>query len=247
MTTNPTYFFLMVAVVAFLVGVAKSGFGGLPGTLATPLMALSIPTDQAIGLLLPILMFGDLFAVAFLWRRWDNKLILLLLPGAVVGVTIGTYFITKAPTETLRITLGIIVLVFTSYKLVEGRLLSRLNYNAQNWHGLLAGTVTGFSSALAHTGAPPVSIYLLMQEITPSVFVATSAFFFFILNWIKVPYYFYAGLFDFSRLWGIAWLMPMVPLGALLGKWMSDRFNQRTFERIIVGLLVIISLLLIFD
>lgn len=247
MNINPTYFFLMVALVAFLIGVAKSGFGGLPGTLATPLMALIIPADQAIGLLLPILMIGDLFAVAFLWRRWNNKIILLLLPGAVAGVTIGTYFITKAPTETLRITLGVIVLIFTIYKLVERQLLSRLKYKARNWHGWLAGTVTGFSSALAHTGAPPVSIYLLMQGITPSVFVATSVFFFFILNWIKVPYYFYAGLFDFSQLWGIAWLMPMVPLGALLGKWMSDRFNQRTFEQIIVGLLVVISLLLIFE
>lgn len=246
MTLELTYFFLMVALVAFLIGLAKSGFGGLPGTLATPLMALVMPADQAIGLLLPVLMLGDLFAVAFLWGRWNSRLILLLLPGAVAGVTIGTYFITQAPTEILRITLGVIVLLFTLYKLVEGRLLARLNYKAQNWHGLLAGTVTGFSSALAHTGSPPVSIYLLMQEITPSVFVATSALFFFILNWIKVPYYYYAGLFDLRQLWRIAWLMPMVPLGALAGRWMSDRFNQRTFEQVIVGLLVVISLLLIF-
>lgn len=247
MTVDPIYFFLMVALVAFLIGLAKSGFGGLPGTLATPLMALVIPASQAIGLLLPVLMFGDLFAVAFHWRRWNGRFILLLLPGAVAGVTIGTFFITNAPQDTLRITLGIIVLVFALYKVVEGRVLSQLNYQARNWHGLLAGTVTGFSSALAHTGSPPVSIYLLMQQVTPAVFVATSALLFFIINWIKVPYYYYAGLFDFQQLWRIAWLMPLVPLGAFFGRWISDRVNQRTFEQIIIGLLAVIALLLIFE
>ena len=237
---------MMFALVAFLVGLAKSGFGGLPGTLATPLMALVMPADQAIGLLLPVLMLGDIFAVIFHWLRWKSRLILLLLPGAVAGVTIGTYFITRVPTEVLRTALGIIILLFTLYKIFEGRLLANLTYTPRNWHGLLAGTVTGFSSALAHTGAPPASIYLLMQKVTPVVFVATSALFFFILNWIKVPYYYYAGLFDFSQLRGLAWLLPMVPLGALLGRWMSERIDQRIFERIMLFLLAIISLLLIF-
>lgn len=246
MTSSPAHFYLMVALVAFLVGLSKSGFGGLPGSLATPLMALVMPADEAIGLLLPVLMLGDIFAVLFHWRRWKGSLILLLLPGAVAGVTIGTYFITRAPSEVLRTVLGIIILLFTIYKLFEGRLLTHLTYMPRNWHGLLAGTVTGFSSALAHTGAPPASIYLLMQKVTPIVFVATSALFFFILNWIKVPYYYYAGLFDFSQLRGIGWLMPMVPLGALLGRWMSDRFDQRTFEQIMLLMLAVISLLLIF-
>ncbi|MBK5107995.1 MAG: TSUP family transporter [Anaerolineales bacterium] len=78
---------------------------------------------------------------------------------------------------------------------------------------IIAGTITGFSSALAHTGGPPVSIYLLLQDVTPRVFIATSAIFFFLLNWIKVPYYWCAGLFDFQQLWQIAWLLPLVPLG----------------------------------
>lgn len=145
--------------------------GGLPGTLAVPVMALVMPTDEAIGLVLPILMLGDVFAAALHWRRWDLRLVLLLLPGAVVGVTVGTLFITNAPTETLRITLGIIMLVFATYKVFERRILGSIKYIARDWHGLLAGTVTGFSSSLAHTGSPPVSIYLLMQDVAPDVFI----------------------------------------------------------------------------
>jgi uncharacterized membrane protein YfcA len=245
MFDNPPLFYVVTGFVAFLVGVAKGGLGGTLGALAVPIMTLVMPADRVIGLVLPILMFADVFAVGLHWGRWDRRLIILLIPGAVIGVTVGTLFITNAPTETLQKALGIIILLFAVYKLFERRILGSLEYVSRNWHGLLAGTVTGFSSALAHTGGPPVSIYLLMQDVMPSIFVATSALFFLILNWIKVPYYLYARLFDLNRLLGITWLMPLVPAGVWIGRWAADRVDKLTFERIIVGLLVVAAILLI--
>jgi hypothetical protein len=245
MTVEPVVFYIMVSIIAFMIGLAKGGLGGTLGALATPLLALVMPADQVIGLILPILMLADIFAVSFHWRRWNSKLVLLLIPGAIVGVTIGTFFITNAPTETLRTALGVIVLIFAIYKIFEGRIQGSLTYHPRNWHGLLAGTITGFSSALAHTGGPPVSIYLLLQDVTPRVFIATSAIFFFLLNWIKVPYYWYAGLFNFQLLWQIVWLLPLVPLGVWVGRWGASKVDKETFEWIITGLLVIAALLLI--
>ena len=245
MTVDPIIFYLMVALIAFMIGLAKGGLGGTLGALATPLLALVMPPDQVIGLILPILMLADIFAVSFHWRRWNTKLVLLLIPGAIVGVTIGTFFITNAPTDTLRTALGVIVLIFSVYKIFESRIQGALKYHPRNWHGLLAGTITGFSSALAHTGGPPVSIYLLLQDVTPRVFIATSAIFFFLLNWIKVPYYWYADLFDFQLLWQIAWLLPLVPIGVWVGRWGASKVDKGTFEWIITGLLVVAALLLI--
>jgi uncharacterized protein len=245
MTVSLPVFLVITAVVAFLIGLAKGGFGGTLGTLATPMMALILPADQVLGILLPILMFADIFAVTMHWRRWDFRLVWLLIPGSLVGVTVGTLFITNAPTHTLRVVLGVIVLFFTVYKLFENRIFASLPYRPRNWHGLLAGTVAGFSSALAHTGGPPVSVYLLLQDILPPVFIATSAVFFFLLNWIKVPYYLYADLFDLRALGQIVWLMPLVPLGVWVGKRFGDRVSKQTFDRIIVFLLAIAALLLI--
>jgi len=246
MEQNTTLFYLMTALVALIIGLSKGGLGGMPGALATPLMALVMPADQAIGLLLPILMLADVFAVALHWRRWNGRLVWLLIPGAVVGVTIGTYFITNAPTRTLQIALGVIVLLFAVYKIFEKRILGLFHYQPRDWHGMVAGTITGFSSALAHTGGPPVSVYLLMQDIPPGVFNATAAIFFLILNWIKVPYYWYAGLFNFQLLWQVAWILPLVPLGVWLGKQFSSKVNKETFDQVMVALLVIASILLIF-
>ena len=247
MPQDQLIFIVVTALSAFLIGLSKGGLGGMLGALVTPMMSLVIPVDQAIGLILPILMYADIFAVAFHWGYWKIRLILLLLPGTIAGVVIGTFFITNAPTELLRTALGIIVLLFAVYKLFESRILGSIKYQSRSWHGLLAGTITGFSSTLAHTGGPPVSIYLLMQDLTPRIFVATSALFFFILNWIKVPFYVYAQLFDPQRILNIAWIViPIVPIGVWVGKRVAIRVDKKTFERLILVLLLISGISLIF-
>lgn len=236
----------MTAIVAYMIGLSKGGLGGTLAAMATPMMALVMPTDLVIGLVLPILMLADVFAVVLHWGHWDKRIILLLLPGATIGVIVGTLFITNAPTGALRTGLGVIILLFAIYKMFEERIHRSLTYHSRSWHGLLAGTVTGFSSTLAHTGGPPASIYLLLQNLTPRVFIATSALFFMLLNWIKVPFYFYAQVFDFPRLLQIAWLLPLVPLGVWSGRWAAGKVNKQVFERVIVALLTFTALLLIF-
>jgi uncharacterized membrane protein YfcA len=85
-----------------------------------------------------------------------------------------------------------------------------------------------------------------MQKVTPSIFIATSAIFFMIVNWIKVPYYLYIGLFDFPRLFSVIWLAPILPLGVWIGKYAGERIDKTAFERLVVVLLVVTALLLIF-
>ena len=252
MTPSFPFLLALTAAVAFLIGLSKGGLGGVIGALATPLMALVLPADEVIGLLLPMLIIADVFALAAHWRRWEWRLVGLLIPGAVLGVTIGTFFITNAPTGTLRVLLAIIVLIFAGYKLIEGR-LNRAAGDSTNrlWGasgmGLLMGAVAGFSSALAHTGGPPVSIYLLQQKIKPRVFVATSALFFALLNWIKTPYYLYAGLFDFERLLSLAWALPFLPLGVWVGRAFVTRINRPVFERVVTVLLALTAILLLVE
>jgi uncharacterized membrane protein YfcA len=238
-------FYAVTGVVFFIIGLSKGGLGGTLGALATPVLALILPAEEVVGLLLPFLIVADVFALAFHWLGWDRRLILILLPGAIVGITIGTYFITQSPTEILRTVLGVIVLLFALYKLFEKSIFSRLVYRPRRWHGALAGTVAGFASALAHTGSPPVSIYLLLQEVTPKVFIATSVLFFFILNLIKIPYYLYARLFDADLLIRAVWLVPLLPAGVWVGKSAASKVSKERFDLIILFVLVATALLLI--
>jgi hypothetical protein len=247
MTDNIILFYLMTAFVGILIGVAKGGLGGLIGTLATPLMSLVMPPSQVVGLVLPMLMLADVFALSTYWKRWRIRLVLLLLPGGVIGVTIGTFFIKNASTELWRNVLAAIVLIFTVYKLVEKFIMRKLTYQGKDWHGVLAGLVAGFSSTLAHAGGPPVAIYLLLQKVPPIEFNASTVMFFAILNWIKVPYYVYAGLFDLHRMWQILWIMPVIPLGVALGRWLTDKIDRIWFERLIVVLLLVSGIILLLE
>ena len=131
----------MTAIVIFLIGLAKGGLGGTLGVLATPLMSLVMPADQVIGLLLPILMTADVFAVASHWQRWDRRLILLLIPGSIIGMLLGSFFIVVISPETLRRGIGVIVLIFVLYRLFERQILAFMQYKSRNWHGFVAGAV----------------------------------------------------------------------------------------------------------
>jgi uncharacterized membrane protein YfcA len=235
----------MTAIVILLVGLSKGGLGGSAAILATPLMALVLPADQVIGLILPILITADVFALASHWQRWDRKLVLLLIPGAAVGVLLAALFISSISPQALRHGLGVIALLFVIYKLFENRILGSMQYTPHNWHGWLAGSAAGFSSTLAHTGPPPIIIYLLMQNITPRVFVATSVLFFAVVNWIKVPFYFYIGLFDFKLLWQVAWLLPLLPLSVWVGKQLATKVDKGIFDRIIIALLTLSAVFLL--
>jgi hypothetical protein len=244
MAVNPAAYFTIIGLAVFLTGLSKGGLGGTMGALITPILALVMPIDQAIGLLLPVFIVGDAFALAAHWRRWDARIIWLLLPGGLVGITLGTFVLTSISPEDLKRAMAIFIFIFVLYRLFESRILNLLQYRARKWHGWLAGGVAGFASALAHAGGPPVVIYLLMQNLTPAIFAATSILFFAVTNWIKLPYYYQAGLLDLGKLLPLIWLAPLMPLGVWIGRRWAERINPVVFDRIIVVFLTITGIFL---
>lgn len=229
-----------------MIGLAKGGLGNTLVILATPLMSLVMPANQVIGLLLPILIIGDIFAVSWHWLHWDLKLVWLLIPGATVGTIMASFFVTSISPDMLRRGIGAIALSFVIYKLLEQRILNT-NYTPLGWHSFVVGGVGGLTSTLAHTGGPPIIIYLLMQNISPRAFVATSALFFACLNWIKLPSYLYLGLLDLNQLWQIAWFLPIMPLSVWFGKILATKIDKVVFDWLVVGLLGIIGVFLVFS
>jgi uncharacterized membrane protein YfcA len=242
---TPAIILLTAGVSTFLIGLSKGGLGGMAGPLITALMALVIPADQVLGLVLPLLIAGDVFAVSAHWKKWDRRLALLLIPGAIVGVTAATFFLTRVSAEVLQRALAIIILIFIVIKLVESGVSSPKFQQARGWFGTIAGAVAGFTSTLAHAGGPPITIYLLTQNLQPRRFVATSALFFMALNWIKVPYYLFAGLFDVNLIVRFIWLLPLLPAGVWAGKLLVQRVGKRPFEIAIYFLLLISAVLLL--
>jgi uncharacterized membrane protein YfcA len=108
---NTVYVAVVIAILGFMIGLAKGGFGGL-GALLTPILALVLPVAQAVGVLLPMLMFGDAFAVYMYWKEWDVDLVRQMLPAGILGAIAGTFLLSWLPPDGLRIAASGIVPVY---------------------------------------------------------------------------------------------------------------------------------------
>ena len=238
---------LFLALAALLIGLSKGGLGGpVPVSLTAPLLSFVLPVSKAVGIVLPLLLFADLFALWVYRGKWDMRYIRLMLPAGVLGVVMGTLLLATLDDETLRHTLGILTLIAVVYKLANDT-IRQLRYQPRNWHGVLAGWASGFGSSLANVGAPPFTAYMLLQpRMSPISFIGTTTLFFAIINALKLPGFLSSGVLNMSDLASVAWMMPIIPVGVYLGRRAIEHINPQVFERLLLILLFILSLVLIF-
>jgi uncharacterized membrane protein YfcA len=238
---------IIFAIVGILVGLAKGGLGGpVPIALTVPLLTLIVTAQEAVGLILPLLMFADLFALYFYWNTWSKKhIVLMLLPG-LIGVAVGTLVLKDIDETTLKQLIGGFTLAALSFKIVSDR-LTTITYTPREWHGWLAGWASGFGSALANMGAPPFTSYLLLQpKITPTSFIGTTTLFFAIINATKLPGFIAIGILDINKLLGIAWVFITIPFAIYGARWIISRMNPQVFEWMMMIPLILLSISLLF-
>jgi uncharacterized protein len=237
---NTFYVAIVIAFLGLMIGFAKGGFGGL-GALLTPILALVLPVASAVGVLLPMLMVGDLFAVSMYWKEWDLDLVKRMLPAGIVGALVGTFLLSSISTNGLRIILGIFVLVVVAYRFLGDR-IEGMRYEPRPWHAPAAGLLSGIASGMFNSGGPAFTSYLLLQKIKARPFIATSAIYFALLNLIKVPGFLYTGVLDLPLLFSLWWVSPFIPLGIWIARRTLTRVSPAAFEWIIVVLLIFSSL-----
>jgi hypothetical protein len=252
MDTSINYLLILaVAISAFVIGLSKGGLGGTVVSLVTPTLALiaHMPAGEAVAYALPLLLVGDAFALRTYWGRWDRAVIIKMMPGTIIGIVIGAQLLSSLSPITIRHGIGIMVLLFCLYKVIEPRLRQNLadaQSDTRLWHGSLFGGGAGVASTLANAGGPIASVYLLMEHLTPTAFIGTSALYFALVNVMKIPNLLQAGMLQ--PIWFVqtAWAIPLVIAGVWTGKWLINRLDVRAFERVILVLLSITGFFLLF-
>ncbi len=245
--------FYAVAVFAVLVtGVAKGAFGQGSGGIAVPLMAMFIAPNEAAGIMLPILCAMDLFSVHAYRGQWSRAHLAILLPGALVGIVLGAIAFGALPVNGVRLLLGLISVTFALnqwFRFTE-RIAARLAAERGRpgaVAGAFWGTLSGFTSTLAHAGGPPFAIYMLGQKVDKTRFVATSAIFFLIVNYIKLIPYYFLGQLNIGNLTTALLFSPLVPIGVWLGVYLHRTVSQRAFFNVSYSLLLATGMKLIWD
>ena len=237
---------ILFALVGILVGLSKGGLGGpVPVALTVPLLTLILDPQVAVALVLPLLIFADIFALYFYWRQWDSRDIALMLAPGLIGVVLGALVLDAIDAATLKRLIGSLTLLALAFKIGSDRLAS-LAYQPRTWHGYFAGWASGFGSTLANVGAPPFTAYLLLQpKMTPRRFIGTTTLFFAVMNLTKLPSFIALELFDYELLLSIAWVFLLIPPAVLVARRLIERVNQRVFEWMMMIPLALLSVYLL--
>lgn len=232
---------LVVALV--LVGAAKTSFSGF-GVFAVALFALALPARQSTGALLPLLLLGDLLALALYRRHADWRRLLRLLPWVAVGVVCGAAVIGRVDDEQTRRLIGLALLVVLAAALLRRRLERSVIRSAAPLAVPAVGVAAGFLTMVANAAGPLMNVYLLSAGLPVLAFLGTSAWFFLLVNLFKVPFSAGLGLITPASL-ALLVLAPAVVLGAVAGRLVVTRVDQALFERVTLGLVLVAALRLL--
>ena len=241
-------FWITAVIAAIFVGIGKGGFGGGIVAITTPLVALTIPVAEAAALLLPLLFFADIFAVHAYRKIYDAPNLKLLIPCSLVGIVLASLFFQSfnSNERVLKLGIGLIAVGFVIFQMTRGMLLKRLESSKPKpvW-GVMLGITAGFTSTLAHVGAPPIMIYLLPQRLSKAVFVGTNAILFFTMNFLKLVAYAFLGLLTPGNLSITLILIPIALLGTRLGVYLNRTVSEIFFNRFIYLMLFLTGVQLI--
>ena len=245
---NDISFYLLAVPVVVLVGMSKGGFGGGLGTLAVPLLSLMIDPRLAAAILLPILCGMDAVSLWSFRGTWDRVNLKILMPGAVLGTIAGalTFKITNA--DVIRLIVGLLSIYFVGHYLWGRRILESVTHKQPSrTGGTFWGAVAGYVSYIAHAGGPPVAIYLLPQHLPKTTLVGTTVLFFAIINFIKLIPYAWLGQINGESFFTSLVLLPLAPLGVLLGIYLHNRVSDKVFYSVSYGFLFLAGLKLAYE
>ncbi|CAL9588886.1 hypothetical protein SUDANB58_05190 [Streptomyces sp. enrichment culture] len=232
--------FAALAFAALLVGFSKTAVSGA-NTVSLAIFAAVLPARASTGVLLPVLIAGDLLAVLTYRRHAHWPTLWRLFPAVAAGVAAGTVFLVWADDALVRTSIGAILLLMAAVTVWRRRAADArrepeaVTTRAGRIKARSYGVLGGFTTMVANAGGPVMSMYLLSAGFRKLGFLGTSAFFFLIVNVSKLPFSAGLGLIDRHSLLLDAALVVFVVPGALLGKWAVNRIDQRLFERLVIA------------
>jgi uncharacterized membrane protein YfcA len=244
MTLEPWQWALAV-VGALAIGLAKTGISGL-GMLAVVIFANLLPARQASGFVLPMLVFADVVAVAAYRQHTQWRYLWRLFPWTALGVAAGYLALGRIDDRQARLLIGGIVLTLLALHLARRKRPPGESPELGAWAAPVFGVLAGFTTLVANAAGPLMIIYLLSMRLPKLEYMGTGAYFFLLINLFKVPFMVNLGLIDARSFLGNLLLLPAVIVGALAGRVILRRIDQKLFENLALGLSAAAGLKLLF-
>lgn len=237
---------LAAGLATLLIALVKGAFGGGFGLVGIPLLSLVMDPISAGAIIAPLFIPMDIVALRYFPpRTWSKPDIRILVPTMIVGTAIGAAVLAAMNTRFVSVAIAVVALAFAAQWFAGGQKI--VSAPRKTWQAVLAGTVSGFTSMVAHSGGPPLAVYLLRLGLAKEVFVGTTTIYFLIVNAIKVWPWLYLGSPTRAMWTLIAICTPVAMVGVWLGWLVHARLDQRRMYQGCYALLVITSCKLLWD
>ncbi len=226
-----------------LIGAAKAGVSGT-GMAIVPIMAMVFGGKPSTGIVLPMLIIADLFAVRYYNRHAEWKYVLKVMPWAIIGVFIALaigHYVSDAIFKSalsLSVLVGITLMVWQDIRksliVPDGR-----------WFAAVLGLAGGFATMIGNAAGPIMALYLLSMRIPKLVFIGTGAWFFLLINLFKVPLHIF--VWKTITLKTLAFniiLAPAIISGVFIGIRIVKIIPEKPYRILVIGTTIVSSLLL---
>lgn len=236
----------VLIIGAVLIGINKTAIPGL-GVLPVVMLTMTFETRMSTGLQLGMLAMADVIAVIYYRRSADWKIVLRLLPWALVGLGIGSVllnFVIPPGGNVMRRVIGAVVLALMVLSFIRKRLDPDKIPSGKGvaaFFGMLMGTTT----QLANAAGPISSIYFLAMKLPKDKYLGCCAWYFLILNWIKLPIFVMEGRITWNSFQLDLCMLPFLVLGGALGIFLLKKLPQAIFEAVIQVLVVVAAVKLL--
>ena len=215
---------------ALLLGIAKSGIKGLAVLIVT-VLALVYGGKESTGILMPLLICGDILAVIYYKRHVKWVYLIKLLPWMVAGVLVGVVLGKDLPEDLFKSCMAIIILISVAMMYYRERKKDRKVPNHSSFAALM-GLMAGFTTMVGNLAGAFSNIYFLAIKLPKNEFIGTAAWLFFIINLFKIPFHIWSwGTINQLSFQISLSLVPAVILGFMFGislvkKIKNDRYRQ---------------------
>lgn len=236
---------ILLLIAAAGIGVSKSGFAGV-GMLHVVIFAFIFGAKDSTGVLLPMLVIGDVCAIRFFGKEAQWPQVRRLLPPSLAGVVIGAGLMAYVSEAAFRPLVGSIILVLTAIQVFRiWRPEAFADIPHATWFAWILGLLAGVTTMLANAAGPVVALYMLAVALPKLELVGTSAWYFLMLNVFKLPFSYALGLIDGDSLTINLLFAPGIVLGMLAGRWLVHRIPQKLFDSLLLAFTALAALRLI--
>lgn len=231
--------------MAVLIGMSKTGIHGA-GMMAVPMLAVVFGGQLSSGILLPILCLADVIGVWYYHRHASWYHLKKLFPWAALGTVLGTVVGGAIDDETFKLVMAVIIVVsvFIMVWLERGHSEEVPDYK---WFASLTGVAGGFTSMIGNLATSVVAIYLLSMRLPKNAFIGTTAWFFLVLNWFKIPFHILSWkTITLNTFYLDLITLPFIGLGAFIGIIVVRRIQDRAYRWFIIAMTLVAAVFMVF-